>query len=55
MNQALYQGRLEANKIIEKHKSIFQGYGLIPGEIKLEIDKKIKPVVQRARRIPICI
>lgn len=54
-NQALIQGIAEANKIIEKHKSIFQGYGLIPGEIKLEIDKKIKPVVQRARRIPICI
>lgn len=45
-NQALIQGRLEAERIIEKHKSIFQGYGLIPEEVKLEVDEKIKPVIQ---------
>lgn len=53
--QTLVRGRLEAVQIIEKHKSIFQGHGLIPGAVELEINRDIKPVVQRARRIPICV
>ncbi|RLU19993.1 hypothetical protein DMN91_008552 [Ooceraea biroi] len=52
---ALIQGRLEAERIIAKHKSIFEGYGLIPGEVELEVDPNIPPVIQRARRIPICV
>lgn len=43
----------DVQRIINKHKSLFQGIGKLKGtEVKLEIDENITPVVQRARRIP---
>ena len=39
-------------QIIDKHKLLFQGIGKLKGtEVKLEIDEKVEPVTQRARRI----
>ena len=40
-------------QIIDKHRLLFQGIGKLKGtEVKLEIDEKVEPVAQRARRIP---
>ena len=40
-------------RIIDKHKLLFQGIGKLKGtEVKPEIDEKVEPVAQRARRIP---
>ena len=43
----------DVQRIIDKHKLLFQGIGKLKGtEVKLEIDEKVEPVAQRARRIP---
>ena len=42
----------DVQRIIDKHKLLFQGIRKLKGtEVKLEIDKKVEPVAQRARRI----
>ena len=45
----------ETEKIIRKYEHLFEGYGKLPGEVNLEIDANIKPVIQKARRIPIAL
>ena len=43
----------DVQQIIYKRKLLFQGTGKLKGtEVKLEIDEKVDPVAQRARRIP---
>lgn len=54
-DQILLRGRIEAEKIVVRYSTIFQGYGLMPGEVELEIYSRIKLVVQKARRIPISV
>lgn len=51
--QGLEDSKKEAEKIIKKYKSVFEGHGLFPGEVNMEINKDVKPVVQTPRRIPI--
>ena len=42
----------DVQRIIDNHKFLFQGIGKLKGtEVKLEIDKKVEPIAQRARRI----
>lgn len=41
-----------AEEIINQYKHVFQGYGNLPGEVHLEIDENIPPVIQPARRVP---
>lgn len=45
----------EAKKIIDEYQDVFEGYGSLPGEVKLEVDVTVKPVIQPARRIPVCL
>lgn len=47
--------RKKSELIIKKNDDIFEGYGLLAGEIELEIDMNIKPVIQPARRIPMAL
>ena len=49
----LEAGRKKAQDILDKYPSVFEGYGCLPGEVSLEIDEKIKPVIQTPRRVPI--
>ena len=42
----------DVQRIIDNHKFLFQGIGKLKGtEVKLEIDEKVEPIAQRARRI----
>ena len=43
----------EAEDLVKKYKDIFNGYGCLKDQVDLEVDKNIKPVIQKARRIPI--
>lgn len=47
--------RVEAERIVAKHESVFQGYGKMPGEVSLEIDSTVKPQIQQPRRIPMAL
>ncbi|XP_053691200.1 retrovirus-related Pol polyprotein from transposon 412 [Sabethes cyaneus] len=47
--------RIGAEKIIEKFDDVFKGYGKMSGEITLEIDNSVTPVIQQPRRIPIAL
>ncbi|KXJ69880.1 hypothetical protein RP20_CCG025541 [Aedes albopictus] len=49
MNQPLSS----AKKILEKHKDVFRGLGRLEGDVHLEVDDTIKPVVQQPRRIAV--
>ena len=43
----------EINKILDKHKPIFQGLGKLKNvQVKLDIDESVKPIAQPLRRIP---
>lgn len=48
----LDRGRKEATKILEEFNQVFQGYGKLPDIIDLEIDKEVRPVITKPRRIP---
>ncbi|KAK9712766.1 Integrase zinc binding domain [Popillia japonica] len=37
-----------AQNLIEKYETVFTGYGELPGEVNLEIDNSIEPVIQTA-------
>lgn len=43
----------KAESILKKFDRLFIGNGKIPGEVELEIDESVTPVVQPPRRIPI--
>lgn len=45
--------QIEAEKIVDEHRKIFEGYGKIAGEVNLEVDPKATPVIEKARRIPL--
>ncbi|XP_073962917.1 uncharacterized protein [Choristoneura fumiferana] len=45
----------ETQNILSKYNSVFEGRGSFSGEIDLEIDKSVPPVVQKARRIPVAL
>ncbi|XP_075162247.1 uncharacterized protein LOC142234921 [Haematobia irritans] len=47
--------RLQAGRIVDKFKDIFDGYGKLPGKVTLEFDESVKPVIQRPRRIPVAL
>lgn len=44
---------LSTKKIIDEFSDVFQGIGLMPGEVELEVDENVKPMKQPPRRIPI--
>lgn len=41
--------------IVERYSDIFEGYGCIAGEVSLEINNNIKPILQKSRRIPVAL
>ncbi|KAL4719394.1 hypothetical protein ACJJTC_014265 [Scirpophaga incertulas] len=43
------------DNIIEKYQTVFDGQGRFAGEVNLEIDESVPPVIQKARRIPIAL
>ncbi|XP_055605136.1 uncharacterized protein K02A2.6-like [Uranotaenia lowii] len=45
--------RLEAMKIVDQYKSVFEGYGRFAGEVSLEVDQSVQPCIQPPRRIPL--
>lgn len=45
----------EARNIVSRFSSVFQGIGKLEGDVHLEVDPSIKPVVQPARRIPVTL
>ncbi|KAF2897979.1 hypothetical protein ILUMI_08195 [Ignelater luminosus] len=45
----------EAQDLVKKYNNVFEGYGTIRGEITLEINSEIKPVIQTAKRIPVSL
>lgn len=47
--------RIKAEAIVEKFSGIFQGYGKMPGIVRLEVDTSIPPVIQQPRRVPIAL
>lgn len=47
--------RISAEEIVRKFDDIFEGYGKMPGKVKLEIDTTVSPVIQQPRRVPIAL
>lgn len=47
--------RIEAEKIVEEFGDVFRGYGKFDGEVTLEIDEAVPPVIQQPRRVPIAM
>ncbi|XP_038116994.1 uncharacterized protein K02A2.6-like [Culex quinquefasciatus] len=47
--------RVEAQKIVDKHQSLFDGYGKLDGEVSLEVDHTVPPSIQPPRRVPIAL
>lgn len=43
----------DLDSIINEFQDVFNGIGKFAGTVKLEIDKSISPVIQKARRIPV--
>ncbi|KAL4718132.1 hypothetical protein ACJJTC_002130 [Scirpophaga incertulas] len=43
----------ETDKILKKYESVFEEQGCFEGEIDLEVDNSVKPIIQKPRRIPI--
>lgn len=41
-----------AKKIVQRYQNVFEGYGKLAGEVHLEIDNNVPPVIQPARRVP---
>ncbi|XP_053686467.1 uncharacterized protein LOC128736007 [Sabethes cyaneus] len=44
-----------ARNILSRYSDVFEGIGQLAGDVHLNIDSSIKPVVQPARRIPITL
>lgn len=47
--------KIEAKEVIQEYHDVFTGYGDLPGEVNLELDSTVKPVIQQARKIPITL
>ncbi|XP_058810928.1 uncharacterized protein K02A2.6-like [Topomyia yanbarensis] len=47
--------RVNAQKIVDKHKDLFTGYGRLEGAVSLEVDHSIRPLIQPPRRVPIAL
>ncbi|XP_058826877.1 uncharacterized protein LOC131686887 [Topomyia yanbarensis] len=47
--------RIRAEAIVDKFADIFQCFGKMPGEVNLEIDANVPPVIQQPRRVPIAL
>ncbi|XP_039451539.1 uncharacterized protein K02A2.6-like [Culex pipiens pallens] len=47
--------RIEAEKIVDEFGDVFRGYGKFDGEVTLEIDESVPPVIQQPRRVPIAL
>lgn len=47
--------RIEANRIVDEYSDVFDGYGSIEGEVILEVDPDVPPLIQQPRRIPIAL
>lgn len=47
--------RIKAEAIVDKFGGIFQGYGKMPGKVKLEVDTSVPSVIQQPRRVPIAL
>lgn len=45
----------DTRHLINKYDSVFQGFGRFSGELDLEIDTEVRPVVQKARRVPLAL
>lgn len=45
----------ETLNIIKKYDSVFNGQGSFSGEVNLEIDESVSPVIQKARRVPVAL
>lgn len=52
-NDNQFECRSQLNGILKEYNDVFNGIGKFPGKVKLEIDKNIRPVIQKARRIPV--
>lgn len=44
-----------AQQIIDKYPEVFNGLGKLDGDVHLEVDHSVKPVVQQPRRIPVTL
>ncbi|XP_049886661.1 uncharacterized protein LOC126381184 [Pectinophora gossypiella] len=49
------QNHTETDTILMKYESVFEGQGCFEGEIDLEVDANVKPVIQKPRRIPVSL
>lgn len=47
--------RVEAQRLADSHKDLFNGYGKFDGEISLEVDDSVAPSIQPPRRVPIAL
>ncbi|XP_063824143.1 uncharacterized protein LOC135073851 [Ostrinia nubilalis] len=45
----------QTQEIINKHINAFEGKGSFSGEVNLEVDHTIPPVIQKARRVPVAL
>lgn len=45
--------RMSCEEIVNEYSDVFEGDGCFDGEFKIEIDEMVKPVQQKARRIPV--
>lgn len=43
----------QAKEIVKKYWNVFQGLGEFEGEVELEIDEAVKPVIEAPRRFPL--
>lgn len=46
-----HEGYKETKQIIKNYERIFNGYGLLKGEINLEVNENVQPVIQPPRRV----
>lgn len=49
------QGPDAAKQILDEHPDVFEGLGRLEGDVHLEIDGSIKPVIQQPRRIAVTL
>lgn len=47
--------RIRAEEIVNQFSDIFNGYGKMEGEVTLEVDTTVPPVIQQPRRVPIAL
>lgn len=42
---------LDKDQVLAEYRDIFTGIGLFPGEVKIEVDPTIQPVIHPLRRV----